>query len=338
MHNTNPLDYVNVNELAQAYDPPSPPAGKVLPFSPKSRRDGPWIRQSSLSRGANRLCSVLACYVLQVGSKTGATRAFGSINKLLELMNRHRPHDGRPISRRTVERYLSEAMKPRAELGGVGFITRESGNRRKSRRRKTQGGVWLRLNMPDHDLGHDAAQPVESIEFAGENGGNGPLPQYGGFEPSEMADSVPKNGGFGPTLRDQERDQEEERDTLSNGEAKLRGNREETCTPTAFEWLRSLPEEYQNEINETLVRIGETYPSGELSIEQEEIILDRLNEDYTDDTILEACQRWNFREPEREGKGDVYLVGICQQIERESDFHAYDSAELAEANVGARVS
>lgn len=180
-------------------------ATPVLPFR---QRVGPWLRQSSLSRGANRLCSILVSRVLQNGPRAGATRAFASVEKLRELLNRHRSQHEKPVSKRTTERYLAEAI-------AGGFISRESSNRRRARRAKALRGAWLCLHVPEHDL----AQPTESKPLAGKNGGNEP---YGGFEPSEMAETSHKMAETVPrTLRDQDLREEEKGERSGEGVAKL---------------------------------------------------------------------------------------------------------------------
>lgn len=214
---------------------PEPPTlqkkrGKHRP-PPKAKGGGgasPWIRQSHISRGANRYCSLLACYVLQGGPRAGSTQF--TLEEQLAYVNKHTHKWERRWTLRTLERYRQEAKR-------AGFVKTESCNRRASRRasrriddgeQRTKRGSWTRLILPDCDLGAQSTtgppengawyethqigaqsttgQVQQKTSHRAKSGGsgpprNGPWPETGQrvaeVGPS-LAEVGPKNGGSGP--------------------------------------------------------------------------------------------------------------------------------------------
>jgi len=177
---------------------PAQKPGKLLRFPWKPPQfQLAWVEQSHLSKTANRVGRTLSYLVLQGGPKESATKT-ASVDKIRTATNQHQRKHERNLSKRSVEYAL-------AELFDKGFVTRESANRRRSRREKAQGGRWLRLHCPSHDLG----KVVSTERLAEQNCGNGPLLEKQAKTAEtvhQTAETVPRTLRIDQDLNDQERE------------------------------------------------------------------------------------------------------------------------------------
>ena len=138
------------------------------PATKPEKRRSPWIRQSHISRGANRYLSVLACYVMQGGPRAGSTGF--SLAQQLVLINKHTARHENRWRLPTLKTYRREATK-------AGFVSTEHRGRKK-RTSTARGRRYTVVHIPDTDMGALSPQKKENT---GDKGAFSTLVRFADF-------------------------------------------------------------------------------------------------------------------------------------------------------------